>query len=151
MPRFRQIGLLFQFGDLVNESLVKLVLQDATVGGLFGPNEGFELIERDLIIFVGGGDLLRQRITVGCVLEILTERNHEDVRSVLAEDGCERVGPVNEPRVSYRRSSCVHCAPPIVSRCRVYVVSLLAVLRIPVDPVTERIEVVGPGFLGNVP
>jgi hypothetical protein len=84
-------------GDFLVEVVVELLFQDAEVGGFFRAEEGGELVSRDLVVVVGGSDLLGESIVVGGVLEILTEGSEEDVSTVFAEDVGEGIGAVDEP------------------------------------------------------
>ena len=82
---------------LVEEVLVQLLFQHAEIRRLFGADERLELLEGNLVVVVGGGDLLGQRVVVGGLLQVLAEGGHENVRPVFAEHRCEGVGPVDKP------------------------------------------------------
>jgi len=85
-------------GDLVDEVLVQLLFQHSEICRLLGADERFELLKGDLIVVIGGSDLLGECVVVSGVLEVLPKRgHHEDVCSVFAEYLCEGVGPVDEP------------------------------------------------------
>nr|ABQ75856.1 hypothetical protein [uncultured haloarchaeon] len=84
-------------GDLVDEVLVQLLFQHSDICRLFGADERFELLEGDLIVVIGGGDLLSEGVVVSGVLEVLPKRGHEDICSVFPEDCSQCVGAVDEP------------------------------------------------------
>jgi hypothetical protein len=83
-------------GDLVDEVLIQLLFQHAEVRRFFGANQCFEFFKRDLLIVVGGCDLLDECVIMGCFLKILAEGGHEDVCAILAKDSCERVSAINQ-------------------------------------------------------
>ena len=80
-----------------DEVLVQLLFQHPDVCRLFGADERFELLERDLVIVIGGGNLLGECVVVSDVLEVLPKRGHEDICSIFPEDCGQCVGPVDEP------------------------------------------------------
>ncbi|AAC82913.1 unknown (plasmid) [Halobacterium salinarum NRC-1] len=84
-------------GDLVDEVLVQLLFQHADVCRFFGADEGFELLEADLVVIISGGDLLGECVVMSGVLEVLPKRGHEDICSVFPEDCGQCVGPIDEP------------------------------------------------------
>jgi hypothetical protein len=82
--------------DIVDVALVELLFQHPEVRGLLGADERLQFLVGDLIVVVGGRDLLGERVVVGGVLQVLAECRHEDVGAVLAQNARERVGPVDQ-------------------------------------------------------
>jgi hypothetical protein len=82
--------------DFVVEVVVELLFQDTNVGGFFRAEECGELVAGNLVVVVGGSNLLGEGIVVGGILEVLAERSYEDISAILTEDISECVSAVDQ-------------------------------------------------------
>jgi len=97
-------------GNRVDEVLVQLLFQHAEVCRLLGADECLELIEGDLAVVIGGGDLLGECVVVSGVLEVLRSavtrtsvRSSPRTAASASARSMSRLGP-ETARASYRYS-----------------------------------------------